>query len=290
MKAGYRFVKDYKEDVSLRKSLSDLAERAFGIQLENWYQTGYWKDKYIPYSIVADEKVVANVSVNLMDFIENGNVKHLVQLGTVITDKKYERQGLSRYLIEAILEDYSNKVEGIYLFANDTVLDFYPKFGFSKSKEYQYLRIVKNSCRETAILRPMNDRSDWKLLEQAIKDRVYLGAFEMENLDLSMFYATSILRNNVYYLEETDTYVLADVKGSTLRLYSILSKQYISEDVVIESFGDKITKVIFEYTPINVAACEKNERKEEDTTLFVMGEGLVGFEQEEKMFPAISHA
>lgn len=42
-----------------------------------------------------------------------------------------------RKLIEEVLKDWENNCDGIYLYANDTVLDFYPKFGFEKAKEYQ---------------------------------------------------------------------------------------------------------------------------------------------------------
>lgn len=290
MKLGYEFVKDYKDKEELRKSLSGLAKKTFGIDIEAWYQTGYWEDGYIPYSIVAEGKIVANISVNRMDFVSNGRRKHYIQLGTVITDTNYQKQGLSRYLMEAILKDYKDKSEGIYLFANDSVLDFYPKFGFTKSKEYQYVKSVKNHGKQSAVLQSMNCGEDWERLEQAIKSNIFNGAFEMDNMGLIMFYATSLLKNNVYYLEEKDTYAIANVKGNTLTLYSILSKEKVKEEWVIESFGDTINNVVFEFTPIDTAEYVKKELIEEDTTLFLMGDGFKNFDKEEKMFPAISHA
>jgi GNAT superfamily N-acetyltransferase len=290
MKPGYKFVKDYKDNDALRKSLSSLAEKTFGIDIEGWYQTGYWADKYIPYSILADGKIVANISVNRMDFISEGDVKRYIQLGTVITDSDYQKQGLSRYLIEAIVEEYKDKTEGIYLFANDSVLDFYPKFGFIKGKEYQYVRSVDTKSKQSAVLQSMNSEKEWRLLEQAIKTNSYSGAFEMDNLGLMMFYTTSILKDNVYYIEEKDIYVIANVKGNTLSIYSILSKEIVNEEWVIEAFGDSIHKVILEYTPKNRLGYEKKELIEEDSTLFLLGEGFGAFEEEEKMFPSISHA
>lgn len=290
MKTEYQFVKNYKENNSLRKSLGDLAKKTFGIDMEAWYQSGYWGEKYIPYSIVAEGEVVANISVNLMEFIEKDDKRNFVQLGTVITDKRYQGQGLSRYLMESVLEDYRSKTDGVYLFANDSVLDFYPKFGFKKSKEYQYTKEVKNADIQLAVLKPMNQKEDWERLEKVIRAQHYVGTFEMNNLGLMMFYATSIFKDKIYYIEEKNTYVFADINGSTLILYSILSDCNVSEEWVIKAFGKEITKVQFEYTPSDTKTCQKRELKEEDTTLFVMGSGLADFEKEDIMFPAISHA
>ena len=54
-----------------------------------------------------------------------------------MTDEKYRNRGLIRQIMEEIDKDYSEIVDGIFLFANDEVLDFYPKFGFQKSGEYE---------------------------------------------------------------------------------------------------------------------------------------------------------
>ena len=39
--------------------------------------------------------------------------------------------------METVLSDWRDCSDGIYLFANDSVLDFYPKFGFCPMGEYQ---------------------------------------------------------------------------------------------------------------------------------------------------------
>ena len=140
----YKLEKNYRNNDTLRKSFNELAQKTFGFDFEDWYQNGFWGDNYNPYSIVIDGKVVSNVSVNKTDMLMDGEVKHFLQLGTVMTDEQYRNKGLSRMLMEQIELDYAGKVDGIYLFANDSVLDFYPKLGFQKAKEYQYSRKVLN--------------------------------------------------------------------------------------------------------------------------------------------------
>lgn len=55
-----------------------------------------------------------------------------------MTDNEFQNKGLSRVLMEKILDEWNGKCDLIYLFANDSVLDFYPKFGFKKCNEYVY--------------------------------------------------------------------------------------------------------------------------------------------------------
>lgn len=87
---------------------------------------------------------MANVSVNIMDFVILGEEKRYVQIGTVMTDENYRNQGLSRTLIKKILKEWENKCQGIYLYANNSVLNFYPKFGFSVCSEYQYSTFIQD--------------------------------------------------------------------------------------------------------------------------------------------------
>lgn len=47
-------VKNYKENEALRLSFNGLAGKTFGLDFEDWYQNGFWKENYIPYSIVED--------------------------------------------------------------------------------------------------------------------------------------------------------------------------------------------------------------------------------------------
>ena len=66
-----------------------------------------------------------------------------------MTDPKYRGKGYSRILMEAIMKEYEGKVDGIYLYANDSVLDFYPRFGFTKRDEYQYVKQIEISAERT---------------------------------------------------------------------------------------------------------------------------------------------
>ena len=103
----YEIKKDYRDDTLLRQSFNELAKNTFSLDFEDWYQNGLWTNRYNPHSIVKDGEVIANVSVNQTNMIFDGEIKHFLQLGTVMTKEDFRRQGLIREIMEAIDADYS---------------------------------------------------------------------------------------------------------------------------------------------------------------------------------------
>lgn len=288
---SFILIKSCRDDTHLRASFNALAQKTFGLDFEDWYQNGFWRGRYIPYSFVADRQVVANVSVNLMDFSWNGKNRNFIQLGTVMTDEKYRNQGLIRQLMEEVEKDYGTKTDGMYLFANDSVLDFYPKFGYQKAKEYQYYKEVSGRGKRIAVKVSMEKKSDWAKLEQAILKSASFSCFKMEqNPELILFYVTKFMRENVYYIEKWDMYVIAEEGKGELLIYDIFAPNPVGTDDIIRAFGSSIRRTGLGFSPICAEGFSLSERKEEDTTLFIKGIGLEEFSQERLMFPVLSHA
>lgn len=284
-------VKNYHNNDALRLSFNELGRKTFGLDFEDWYQNGYWGDNYNPYSIVDDGKIVANVSVNLIDILWDGCKKHFIQLGTVMTEKNYRNRGLIRQIMEEVEKDYGYSVDGMYLFANDSVIDFYPKFGYRKAAEYQCSKYVSFTNDRSIIQIPMNNKKEWILLEERIRNSAPFGNFDMtDNSDLIMFYVTKFMQENVYYDKQQDAYVIAEVEDGELLIHNIFSMHKVNLDKVIESFGKEIKHVALGFTPDNKSGYTVSEVREEDTTLFIKGDGFADFESSELMFPTLSHA
>ena len=187
----YEIKKNYKDNTGLRQSFNALAEKTFGLNFEDWYQNGFWRENYVPYAVVHENRVVANVSVNITETMWNGEKKYFIQLGTVMTDEAYRNQGLIRMLMEEVEKDYGKKADGMYLFANDSVLEFYPKFGFKKATEYQYSKQVESQKEATMKQILMENKAAWETLEKAMNESKAFGSFDMVgNSDLIMFYVT----------------------------------------------------------------------------------------------------
>lgn len=281
-------IKNYRTNEILRRSFNKLAENTFGLNFESWYQNGFWNDLYIPYSIIKNDEVIANVSVNLIDISSDEQTLHLIQLGTVMTKTEYRNLGLIRKIMTEIEKDFAGRIDGMFLFANDAVLNFYPKFGFEKAKEFQYSKQVNNAQKATIKHSPMKSKDEWNVLVKAIKSNKFCGGFDMtNNSDLVMFYVSSFMQNNVYYNEELRAYVIADIDGDSLYIHNVFADSQIELDEIIASFGDSIKKVTLGFVPKVTNGYDVKELKEDDTTLFVRGFSLGN---KKLMFPTLSHA
>lgn len=285
----YKFITAYKDNDKLRKSLNELTEKTFCFNFENWYSNGFWGGKFIPNSLIDGDKVIANMSVNLMDFDMDGIEKHYIQIGTVMTDENYRDQGLSRYLMQKIIEEYKNKVDGIYLFGNDSVLNFYPKFGFVKSKEYQYSKDIYpiNSVKKIEQIN-MDDKANWNDFFSTVKNSISNDRFTMNNPELIAFHTK--WSNSVYYLAEEDTYIIAEINGENLFIKQIIASHKVNLETIISSFGSEIKKVTLGFTPYDGNGYAVDELHKEDSTLFILGIDLENIENKKLMFPTLSHA
>lgn len=293
----YRLISDYKDNDNLRRSFNKLTKETYGFDFEFWYVNGYWQDKYIPYSLLDGEEVIANVSVNIMNFEINNKLKHYLQLGTVMTNHEYRNHGLSRYLIHQIIDEWKNKVDDIYLFANDTVLEFYPKFGFHKCEEYQYYKVINpsdadpNTTLDFIKIDMLNKQNREKFI-QAVNNCVCNSKMTMKNnIGLMMFYTTSSLKDSVYYLPKINTYVIAEIDDNVLILHDVISSQSIDLELVIQAFSSfNIAKVILGFTPHNTEKYMVSLMQEDNTTLFILGNDLESVANNKMMFPTLSHA
>ncbi|WP_099467153.1 GNAT family N-acetyltransferase [Konateibacter massiliensis] len=290
MNSNYRLIKGYKDNTDLRKSFNDLAKSVYGFDFEDWYQNGYWNDNYIPYSILDKGKVVANVSVNPMQFFHGNKLHTYIQLGTVMTDKAYRNKGLIRRLIEEIEQDYKEKTEGYFLFANDSVLEFYPKFGYKKATEYEYLKSVSNNTEMTAKRISMEEKENRSRLERAINtSAVQSGMAMKENAALILFYATKFMKENVYEIESQSALVIAELNKGVLHLHNIFAPKEVEIDTITAAFGKEVTSVVLGFAPLSGEGYEVRENQEEDTTLFIKGTPLEEIERERLRIPALSH-
>ena len=281
--------KNYRDNEALRASFNKLAESTFGLNFENWYQMGFWKDNYIPYSVVIDGQVVSNVSVNACNMNYKGREVKLIQLGTIMTYPEHRNKGYARILMEEVLRDYEGKVDGIYLFANYAVLDFYPKFGFKVAKEYQYSREVTQTGENTAKTVLMNNAVDHaKMVDLLATKPQNSDMYMVGNTGLYMFYLAQFMTENVFYIEECDSYAVAELEDDTLILHTIIGEGSIDE--VIGAFGSTVKKVVLCFTPKDPSGFDKNELHEEDTTFFVQGHFFEENENAEFMLQAITHA
>lgn len=283
-------IKHYHSDPVLREGFNRLAEATFGLNFEAWYQNGFWQGEYTPYSAVEDGKIVANVSLNRTDMRIGDRRLRLYQLGTVMTDPAYRNRGYIRAIMKEIDRD-TQDADGVYLFGNDNVLDFYPKFGFTQGAEFLYEKDVfqHSPCAMRQV--PMKGPEDWARLRAAMDMGEPLSACAMEdNPGLIFFYVSQFMRDNVYCDPGTGVWAIAEMEAGKLLLHNVFCPQAVTLDDVIAAFGADVHHVTLGFTPADAAGFACAPYHEEDCTFFVKGGCFEEFAARKLRIPSLSHA
>ncbi|OGO79358.1 MAG: hypothetical protein A2Y23_01070 [Clostridiales bacterium GWB2_37_7] len=238
----YQFIKDYKDNDEYRLSFNRLAKRTFGIDFETWYQQGFWNDDYICYSYIKDNEVISNVSLSIMTLIINGKEQKAIQIGTVMTDPDYRRQGLAYQLMKKILEDYDDEL--YFLAADDDAKPLYRKCGFESIDENQYIIDLTGYQRIKDPLKPM-DIPPNKMLEIKKQSQPLSSILSARGDEhVFMFYYTLGYRKSIYQLQP-DIYVVFEIDGVELHLYDILSPKKVNLQEIIEQIISKDVHMVF---------------------------------------------
>lgn len=289
----YEFIRDYKTNEQLRNSFNSLTQKVYGFDFEQWFKLGYWGEKYKPYSLMKDNKVIANVSINIIDFSILGKTKRYVQIGTVMTDEPYRNLGLSKRLIELILEEWEPNCDLIYLFANDSVLEFYPKFGFVPIREYAYSKSSPFNGRMKDIRKlDLSTESDRKFLYDMVDHTTVLSKVSMlNNADLVLFYCTSFMSDYVFYVDDYNAIVIVEFDEGICHLHDVFCKYDISLDDIIASIVKEDTvKVILGFTPNQPSVYNIDLLANNIDVLFVKPDMSELFKVNQLRFPILSHA
>lgn len=286
----------HPEDARLRSAYNRLTEAVYGFQFEDWYQAGCWKSQHVPYVLVCDDEAAANVSVNIMELDVFGERKAGIQLGTVMTAKEYRGQGFAGLLMEKVLEEYRDRYDMIYLFANDTVLDFYPRYGFEKLPQFCYAREIRKDqpgdhkfhVRKLHLYMEEDKELAIKFMK---KGNPFSSLAMVNNAELYMFYVMMSYGEQLYYIEELEVLAFAEYQGDRLILAEVLCEKTVEASllqIMKILANDPVTQVELQFTPKETEGYHIEELKEE-CTLFCTGKDTELFRDKKCMFPVLSH-
>ncbi|MBL4937429.1 GNAT family N-acetyltransferase [Clostridium sp. YIM B02515] len=288
----YKMISNYMDNEKYRSSFNKLAVGTFGLDFEDWYKNKLFYNRYICYSFVDRDEIIANISINKMNLIIKNQKKKALQIGTVMTHPEYRNQGLSAALMKHIIEKYENDYDIIYLFANDSVLNFYPKFGFKKAEEYFYELDAAQINKKQSQIRKLNkeNEEDYKIILRLAENRqpVSQKLGICNDIWPLLVYCLYEYSNDLYYLEDEDIIVIAVREGDRLHIYDILTLEPFILDNIIEKFvleSDKIIEIHFvpELMKYNVI---KGYKQRKNDTLFLRSKEDLS---KEILFPMTSH-
>ncbi|EKR65855.1 acetyltransferase (GNAT) domain protein [Leptospira weilii str. 2006001853] len=230
MQKEFNFHKNYVGEEKYREAFFQFTPKVlYGADFRLWHRLGFWESSYVPYSFFKNGIMVSNASVCEMRIIFNGEEYDAVQLATVGTLSEYQKRGLSRKLIERIFDDYQFKASFFFLFGNESVADFYPKFGFRRVEESCFFWknpnpfLVKKSSYDFRILNS-DSKEDRNLFRRIASSSLPItkrfGALRYGFI-LS-FYWIYAYTDHFYYFPKKDAILVIRREGNVLWIYDIL--------------------------------------------------------------------
>ncbi|AQW91660.1 MULTISPECIES: GNAT family N-acetyltransferase [Elizabethkingia] len=293
---NYTLAIGYHDDEVLRNEFNRLTQEVWKFDFENYYQLGLWDDSCIIYSLFDKKRIVSHITVTLFDSEVREEKKKILQFGTVMTDPEYRNRGLSRFLMERVITDFGEETDGMLLFANKSVLDFYPKFGFQAAKEYQaFKNIISENLTSSVEIRKldMNRREDIELLTRRIEDSIPNTQLVLQNKAVSLLYCYAYPKfgytDSVYYIENLDTAVVASVEADVLEITEIFSENIINLQDIIAAFShEKFTSVRLGFIPLE-KGFEYELLVHDDLVLYISEELRDLFGKQQLTVPFLSH-
>ena len=288
-------IKDYIRDDAYRHMLNELTGKVFGFDFESWVTQGYFEGDYIPYSFVDGKKIVSNVSANRMKFMQNGVERYYIQIGTVMTDPDYRKQGLAAKLMKRVIEDYEKDCDGIYLFGDLSAAGFYRKMGFEIINQSRYF-VKEEFCRfdkGADAFRPIMDMDDSvkkKYLDYVRSSAMHSSFEQINKYGLQMFYTAGL--DSVLYCADLDCFIVLE-QDETPILQSVLSAKKVALAEVLKRIRFENSKCMLGFTPLDEdkTMCISEEYDgADDYRLFYRGKELEAIERDKLYFPDLSHA
>jgi GNAT superfamily N-acetyltransferase len=224
----YTLRTNYREQQAYRDAYFRFTSHVFaGTSFAAWYEKGGWNAHYQVFSLFDGDNIVANVSVSTLALLLEGQRAHGLQFSAVGTLPAYRLQGLSRQLMTHVLDHFATSTDLFFLFANASVLDFYPKFGFRLVQDYVFLAEMPQVSGQP-VARPLDpyNAEDWRVLTQYAHHRLPVSqVWSATDYGHIFLYHALAKPHTLWYLEPLDTVIVAAVQGDVLDIYDIVSPQ-----------------------------------------------------------------
>lgn len=274
--ALYMVRTEIRDDPAVRASFNALAGETFGIDFEPWRRAGFWGDTYCPHVLLDGEEVVSCLAANPMRMRVFGRTELWVQLGTVMTKPSHRNRGLGRYLMERVLRLWDGRCERMMLFANDSVLDYYPKFGFVPGEETGFVLSTADASRlpDTPRRLDLSSPDDFALLAgYAGKGNPYAALECLSGAGIRIFNCMEAYRDGIWLIGEQ--IAVTEEDGEIFTLLDVLGEAGPPlRDIAAALAGGR--RVRLGFTPADEIGCTRTPCRsaphhEKDCTLFLRG-------------------
>jgi ribosomal protein S18 acetylase RimI-like enzyme len=277
-------------DREWHEAFHDYIARVFpSVSFRRWAELGGWQENYRVLALVVEDRIVASVSLTRMSVVLGGCEVRGWQLGAVGTDPNYRGRGLQHSLMQhALAQPEADDL--VFLFANEQVLGFYPRFGFRRVRESVFALEHRARPAGTPLRALTPDSGE----DRALIARIAQAAATPTTLfgargygSIVLWYICNFHRDHVRYVPEHDALIVAERAGSTLLVYDVLARAPFDVAQQLPRLLDApIDRIQLFYSPERDWPSARPTREYRESPLFVRGPHAMP--QEPFKFPALA--
>jgi predicted N-acetyltransferase YhbS len=267
------------QDTAWHEAFIRYVPRVFPrVSFRRWYELGGWNEDYRSFAMADGSEIVANASLHRMSILLRGRALTGWQLGAVGVVAEWRGKGLQRPIMQRLL-DAVPADDFVFLFANDTVLDFYPLFGFKRVVETTFVadHAVEPSRERlrTLSLDSAEDRAlVARIASQAAPVTSDFGARDYSGILL--WYWANFYEGCFHFSERDDAILIAEEEVGTLRLCEVLCRKTFDLSVCLPQLARRAARRIeFGFTPGAWWPEARPAGEYTDSPLFVRGEHVM---------------
>lgn len=187
-----------------------------------------------------------------MRLVIDGTDRVGYQLGAVATWEPYRGRGLARQLMEQVINDLDEVDQPIILFANNSVLDFYPRFGFRRIPQRRSL--AKVALQPVGVQAPRCDLSNAsdqaRLAALCAKARPIGGRLTARDYYWLALWNLSCGPAAVSWVPEFEAAVASSFENGKLVIHDVLAPQPFDLSLVVPTLTTQpVTEVEFLVDP-----------------------------------------
>ncbi len=268
-------VENYREDPVLRDAFFDFTETIFNLSFRKWYELGRWDDRYVCVSLFDGQRLLANVSFSRLDILMAGETRRAIQIATVGTLEEFRHRGLSRELMDYVLKHHCADADLTFLFANDTVVDFYPRFGFARRQEHLFVRDTIGKASLDIRHLDLAATEDCGIIDYLLKHRIPVTRrFGAENhAFITWWHLINLHAKSIYLCESLKAIVVASVDNGFLYVWDAIAREPFDLEAVAASLpiAAEASSIMYCFAPDVFEYQYDRTEKTDDSPLFVRG-------------------
>lgn len=240
-------------DRAWQDAFIDFVPRVFtSVDFRRWRDAGGWDERYVAYALAEGDRIVASTSVTQLQLVIAGQIKRGYQLGAVATLDAHRGRGLQRSIMARACASMRED-DIVLLFANEDVLEFYPRFGFERAAEVVFRapyaidpagrklrRLERSNAADRALLA--------RIAANAVPTTERFGARDYGAI--ALWYFCNFYPHVFHHADEHDAIVAVQQQDGLLQFLDVLAAApFDLAEVIPRVIDAPVSELEFRFTP-----------------------------------------